>query len=145
MKVEIKLLQSIAEPYACIYTAQLTDEITSFVNALENLSHTPITAKHEDTLHILSPEDIYMVRMEDQQLMLYTQNTTHTCNKKLYELEGQLGSQFLRISKTTLVNLKQLDCVEPSFNGTMCLRLKNGCKDYISRKYLPAFKNYLGL
>ncbi|MBQ8168840.1 hypothetical protein IJZ97_05425 [bacterium] len=27
----------------------------------------------------------------------------------------------------------------------MLILLKNGNKDYISRKYLPKFKNYLGL
>ena len=31
------------------------------------------------------------------------------------------------------------------FGGIMLLVLKNGCKDYISRKYLPAFKKYLGI
>ncbi|HHT54760.1 MAG TPA: LytTR family transcriptional regulator, partial [Clostridiales bacterium] len=45
-------------------------------------------------------------------------------------------SGFIRISKSVLVNLKYLDCVEPSFGGIMLLVLKNGCKDYISRKYL---------
>ena len=28
---------------------------------------------------------------------------------------------------------------------TLLLKLKNGCKDYVSRKYLPEFKKYLGL
>lgn len=35
--------------------------------------------------------------------------------------------------------------VEASFNGTMFLRLEHGLSDYISRKYLPEFKRYLGL
>ncbi len=65
--------------------------------------------------------------------------------KRLYSYEEQLGGGFMRISKSTLVNLSFIDSVEPSFNGMMHLRLKNGCKDYISRKYLPAFKKYLGI
>ncbi|MGL4799787.1 MAG: LytTR family DNA-binding domain-containing protein [Cellulosilyticaceae bacterium] len=145
MKVEIKLSHDLPEAYAIIYTPTLTEEITSFVNSLENSSHTPITAKQEDTLHIIASEDLYMVRVENQQVILYTKNAHYTATKKLYEVESQLNSHFLRISKTTLVNLKQLDSVEPSFNGTMYLKLKNGCKDYISRKYLPDFKKYLGL
>ena len=51
----------------------------------------------------------------------------------------------MKISKTTLVNLQYIDGVEASFGGTMLLILKNGCKDYVSRKYLPSFKEYLGL
>ena len=43
------------------------------------------------------------------------------------------------------VNLSYLDSIEPGLGGTMLLKLKNGCKDYVSRKYLPDFKRYLGL
>ncbi|RKJ31015.1 LytTR family transcriptional regulator, partial [bacterium 1XD42-8] len=32
-----------------------------------------------------------------------------------------------------------------SFGGMMCLVMKNGCKDYVSRKYLPDLKRYLGI
>ena len=60
-------------------------------------------------------------------------------------MEKLLGSGFMRISKSTLINLKQINSVEPSFHGTMLVILKNGNKDYISRKYLPAFKKYLGI
>lgn len=38
-----------------------------------------------------------------------------------------------------------LDYVESTLGGLMLLVLKNGCKECISRKYLPAFKKYLGL
>jgi two-component system response regulator LytT len=30
-------------------------------------------------------------------------------------------------------------------SGMMLLKLKNGMKDYVSRKYLPSLKNYLGI
>ena len=38
-----------------------------------------------------------------------------------------------------------MDSIEGGFSGTLLLTLKNGCKDYVSRKYLPGFKKYLGL
>ena len=65
--------------------------------------------------------------------------------KRLYELSSQLGKQFMQISKTTLINLSYMDSIEPGFSGTLLLKLKNGCKDYVSRKYLPEFKKYLGI
>ena len=51
----------------------------------------------------------------------------------------------MQISKSTLVNLSYLDRIEPGFGGTVLLKLRNGSKDYVSRKYLPEFKRYLGL
>lgn len=145
MNVEIKLAKDIATPYAVIYTNELTEEINSLVKLLEQKTNLPVTAKKDDTYHVILPEEIFMVRTENQQVILYTQDSQYSTPKRLYEIEEQLGKEFLRISKTTLINLKQLASVEPSFNGTMYLKLKNGCQDYISRKYLPALKSYLGL
>jgi DNA-binding LytR/AlgR family response regulator len=51
----------------------------------------------------------------------------------------------MQISKSTLINLSCMDCIEPGFSGTLLLKLKNGSKDYVSRTYLPEFKKYLGL
>lgn len=51
----------------------------------------------------------------------------------------------IRISKTTLVNIRFIDYVELSFGGALLLKLKNKEQDYVSRKYLPAFKKAIGI
>lgn len=146
MQVEIKISTDIKEPYVVIHTPVLTPEVNSLAKKLTQPNQPlSLTIKQEDTYHILALDDLYMVRMENQQPILYTENMQYISHKKLYELEALLGDNFFRISKTTLVNLKKLDSVEPTFNTSMLLKLKNGCTDYISRKYLPEFKKYLGL
>ena len=144
MKVSVEITPGVKEPYAVIYTAQVTEEIQRTIDLL-GTGDTPVTAYHEEKLIILQPEDIFMVRVEDGDTILYGAKQTFRSRKRLYELSIQLGKQFMQISKSTLVNLSYLDSIEPGFGGTMLLKLKNGCKDYVSRKYLPAFKNYLGL
>ena len=107
---------------------------------------TPITAlQNESDLVILQPKEIYMVRVENGDTILYGEKKQYRSRKRLYELGQQLGKQFMQISKSTLINLSYMDSIEPGFGGTMLLKLKNGSKDYVSRKYLPAFKKYLGL
>ena len=86
-----------------------------------------------------------MIRVEDGDTMIYGAKQQYRSRKRLYELAEQLGKQFMQISKTTLVNLSYMDSIEPGFSGTLLLKLKNGSKDYVSRKYLPEFKKYLGL
>ena len=86
-----------------------------------------------------------MVRVEDGDTIIYGEKKKYRSRKRLYELANQLGKQFMQISKTTLINLSYMDCIEPGFSGTLLLKLKNGSKDYVSRKYLPEFKKYLGL
>ena len=78
-------------------------------------------------------------------MTIYDKNCKYRSSKRLYELEKILGNDFIRISKSTIINLKEIDSVEPCFNGIMYIKLKNGTIDYISRKYLPNLKKYLGL
>ena len=101
--------------------------------------------EQDEKFVVVRPEELYMARYEQQKVVLYAEKQQYLTTNRLYEVEEQLGNQFMRISKTTLINLRQIESVEPSFSGTMYLKLKNGCKDYISRKYLPAFKKYLGI
>lgn len=122
----------------------MTDEIQSVVSVLDS-TEVIITVTDNERIIVLQPKEIFMVRVEDEKTVIYCQNEKYLSGKRLYELEAVLGKGFMRISKTTLINLKEICSVEPSFNGMMLLIMKNGSKDYISRKYLPDFKKYLGL
>ena len=86
-----------------------------------------------------------MFRVEEKQVKVYTESSEYLIKKPLYQVEETLSSEFVRISKTTIINLKKIERVAPSLKGMMFIQLKNGLKDNISRKYLPDFKNALDL
>ena len=145
MKVSVALSTEYKEPYAIIYTDRMTDEIQHVIDGF-SLNESPVTAlQNEKDIIILLPKEIYMVRVENGDTVIYGKDQSYRSRKRLYELEQQLGKQFMQISKSTLVNLSYMDSVESGFSGTLLLKLKNGCKDYVSRRYLPQFKKYLGL
>ena len=145
MKVNIDISAEYKEPFAVIHTDKVTDEIQRVIDVL-GTSETPITAlQNEEDIVVLQPKDIFMVRVEDGDTIIYGARNKYRSRKRLYELSEQLGKQFMQISKTTLINLSYMDSIEPGFSGTLLLKLKNGNKDYVSRKYLPEFKKYLGL
>lgn len=145
MKVSVALSTEYKEPYAIIYTDRMTDEIQRVIDGF-SLNESPVTAlQNEKDIIILLPKEIYMVRVENGDTVIYGEDRSYRSRKRLYELEQQLGKQFMQISKSTLVNLSYMDSVESGFSGTLLLKLKNGCKDYVSRRYLPQFKKYLGL
>lgn len=145
MKVSVDISPEHTEPYAVIYTSQMTDEIQRLLEVFGN-SESPITALlNEEDLIILQPKDIYMVRVENGDTIIYGEQKKYRSRKRLYELGQQLGKQFMQISKSTLINLSYMDSIEPGFSGTLLLKLRNGCKDYVSRTYLPELKKYLGL
>lgn len=144
LKVELKISKEVKEPYAVIYSDSLTDEITSAVMYLENTGKI-ITGEDNGRIAVLQPSEIYMVRVENERTAIYGEDKKFLSPKRLYQLEQQLGNGFMKISKSTVINLSHIKCVEPSFKGMMSLVMKNGLKDWISRKYLPDFKKYLGI
>lgn len=144
LKVELKFSKEVKEPYAVIYSDSLTDEITSAVMYLENTGKI-ITGEDNCRIVILQSSEIYMVRVENERTVIYGKDKKFLSPKRLYQLEQQLGNGFMKISKSTVINLSHIKCVEPSFKGMMSLVMKNGLKDWISRKYLPDFKKYLGI
>ena len=145
MKVSIELSPEYSEPYAIIYADKITDSIQRTLDIFGS-NESPITAfKNENDIVILQSKEIYMVRVENKDTIIYGKDWLNRSRKRLYEMQQQLGAGFMQISKSTLVNLSYMSNVEAGFSGTLLLKLKNGCKDYVSRKYLSEFKKYLGL
>ena len=146
MKVNLFVSRDITEPHADIHTNELTGNVSKAISILESdESSDMIAVKKGSDIALLELSEIYMFRVEDKQVNVYTQNNSYVVKKALYQVEESLNGDFVRISKTTIVNLKKIKRVAPSFKGMMFIELKNGLKDNISRKYLPDFKQALDL
>ena len=146
MKVNLFVSRDSEEPYADIHTNELTDNITRAMSILESDDSSEMLAvKKGSDIALLEFSDVFMFRVEDKQVKVYTEDSEYQIKKPLYQVEENLTSDFVRISKTTIVNLKKVERVAPSLKGMMFIQLKNGLKDNISRKYLPDFKQALDL
>ena len=146
MKVNLFVSRDIEEPYADIHTNELTDNVAKAMSILESDDSSDMVAvKKGSDIALLQMDEIFMFRVEDKQVKVYSENSEYLIKKPLYQVEETLSSDFVRISKTTIVNLKRIDRVAPSLKGMMFIELKNGLKDNISRKYLPDFKQALDL
>lgn len=146
MKVNLFVSRDIEEPHADIHTNELTDNVTKAISILESEdSKEMIAVKKGSDIALLEFSEVFMLRVEDKQVKVYTEHNEYLIKKPLYQVEETLNMDFVRISKTTIVNLKKIERVAPSLKGMMFIELKNGLKDNISRKYLPDFKNALDL
>ena len=146
MKVNLFVSRDIEEPYADIHTNELTDNVAKAMSILESDDSSDMVAvKKGSDIALLQMDEIFMFRVEDKQVKVYSENSEYLIKKPLYQVEETLSSDFVRISKATIVNLKKIERVAPSLKGMMFIELKNGLKDNISRKYLPEFKQALDL
>lgn len=148
MKVECKISAEYKEPYAVLHVNKMTETIVEIISMLEKEhanSLTLIAAKDRKT-YFIKPEDISLVRTEGREIVCYDKlKNRYILDRPLYELENMLDICFVRISKSAIVNIRQINHVEASFNGTMEVVMKNGIIDYISRSFRKSFKERLGL
>lgn len=105
-----------------------------------------VTAYMEKDIVKLFPKDIYYFECVDNKVFACCEKQVFDVRLKLYEIEQTLSdSDFIRISKSVVVNLNRIMSVAPMFNGRFEARLQNGEKIIISRQYVPSLKKALGI
>ena len=145
MKVRIQVDPAISEEYAEFHVREITDEVSRFAEIIEKSNSVLTGADEFERTIIINPSDIVAVHAEKKWCRILTETAEYSCRKRLYELEQDLGPEFMRISKSILVCIRKIDSVEAVFNGMLLLHMKNGSKEYVSRTYLPNLKSYLGI
>lgn len=148
MKVECRISAEYEEPYAVLHVDKMTPAIGEAISLLERLGAGPpaLAAARAGKTYFLEPESLDLVRTEGREIVCYDrQKNRYLLGRPLYELEGILGRHFVRVSKSTIINLRRISHVKAGLNGTMELTMKNGVEDYISRNYRRSFKERLGL
>lgn len=105
-----------------------------------------IAGRKADSSYNIPLEDIFYFESVDEKTFIYLKDDIFETDMRLYELEHQLAdSRFVRISKSTLLNIEQVLSVRALLNGKYEAKLKNGEKSIISRHYVPMFKNKFDL
>jgi DNA-binding LytR/AlgR family response regulator len=148
LTVEIRPSLDVKEPYVIIHAGTLTPEIEELAKRLENEKSTAnvLAAKRENRIYILEPNEIQIVRTEGNEIVAYdTAKKRFIVDKRLYEIEALLGHQFIRISKSAIVNIHKIDHVDVRFSGMTDVVMKNGVNENISRRHMGDFKKRLGL
>ena len=90
MQVKIEVAPEHTPPRAVIYTDRLTPEIQRALDILQ-AKNSPVLAEQNGRTMLLTPQEIYMVRVEGGETRLYTRQDSFGSRKRLYELHAQLG------------------------------------------------------
>ncbi|MEG0386402.1 MAG: LytTR family DNA-binding domain-containing protein [Solibacillus sp.] len=147
MKVEVLIAPEFAEPVAEIRTNEMTSTIEKAIELLEKEDFggkLPIYQGKE--IILIEKSCIHLVRTEGGKIIVYdAKGDWYETKTTLVDFENLLGENFIRISKSTIVNLTAVQSVRASFSGTLDVLLENGQEDVISRKYKADFKKKLGV
>ena len=144
MKITIETPKPGEEDEIIIRSAALDERLLKLIQALK--TEEKLTGYAEDRIVKLVPKDIYYFEAVDNHIFAYTAKEAYEVHKKLFELEQEYEhTDFLRISKSVIVNIAKIDYVKPIFNGRFEAKLRNDEKIIVSRQYVTALKKKLGI
>ena len=93
---------------------------------------------------MLRRTEILSVASDGPKVIVLTYDGRYTMQSKLYELETDLGDvDFVRISRSELINIRKIKSLDLSLTGTIKLVLKNGYETYVSRRNVSKIKEIL--
>ena len=144
MKVEVKHVDSYENEAACISAVEISDDIKSAIDILENNCRVVPVISDSKTI-MLKTDAIYYIESVDKRTYVYTKENCYETKYRLYELEDILNFYFLRISKAMIINIRKIRSVKAELNGRMRADLLNGEQITISRAYVKELKGKLGL
>jgi DNA-binding LytR/AlgR family response regulator len=105
-----------------------------------------LTGKKDGSSYLIKLEDIFYFESTDEKTFIYCSKEVYESDLRLYELEQQLAStNFVRISKSCILNIMKLESVKALLNGKMEANLINDEKVIITRHYLQSVKEKLNL
>ncbi|MFD1550251.1 LytTR family DNA-binding domain-containing protein [Levilactobacillus fuyuanensis] len=87
--------------------------------------------------------DILFFEASDHQVAVHTATAMYTTGQRLYELAESLPPQFMRVSKSAILNRTQVFSLTRSVTGNL-VKFQNSHKQlYVSRRYYQALKRAL--
>lgn len=144
MEIEIKqhLEEEIKITISC---KKVTDHIQRLRTHIESFDDRMKGKQDNQIVYVRMSEALYFETV-DNCTFLYMENQVVEVDKRLYELEELLPTEdFIRCSKSTIVNINKIKRLKPELNRTILVTMCNGEKLHISRRYVKAFKELLGI
>lgn len=145
MKITITDRADNEEDEIIIRCRQVDEHILKMVYSIK-AGRERITATKGTDIVQVAPKEIYYFEAVDNKIFLYLEKEVYETKLKLYELEEKFqGTDFLRVSKSVILNLSKVKSLSPAFNGRFEATMRNGEKLIVSRQYVPVLKEKLGL
>ena len=124
----------------CYRISEKVREIIAFVKSRQG----QLTGTADERQYEIAVSDVFYIESVDNRNFIYTKDKVYETRHKLYELEEMLQEKrFLRVSKSTLLNLMKVSSIKPALNSRFTAVLFSGEQIVISRKYVPALKQTL--
>jgi two-component system, LytTR family, response regulator len=125
---------------------EINNRLTNIISKLE---HSPgletsatikylerMMVKTGDKMFLIKVKDIDWFEAQDYYIAIHKEKETHLIRKTMTQLEGELDpSQFIRIHRSTIVNINKVKSIATHFNNEAVVLLEDGTKLKMSHAY----------
>ncbi len=141
MKITMEIDDGIAEDEVIIRCRALNDEIVSLQRriseAVNEKMQLHVTKGEKE--YFITLEDIVFLETADQVVAVHTVDQIYATKQKLYELEELLPGSFMRVSKSTIINMSVIRSIHKNITGASEVEFQGTMKKaYVSRMYIKA-------
>ncbi len=128
-------------------SAELSRQVSQFLADLRPgpKQQNRLAIKSGGKVLFLKLDDIDWVGAADNYVNLHVGNESHLHRETMAALEARLpADKFMRISRSTMVNIEQVKELQPMFHGEYTVILRNGTRLTLSRGYREKLNQLLG-
>lgn len=144
MRIVIEEPQDGEEEQIIVKCNQMTPELLRVLALLK--AQDALVAYDGNEICRIRSTSVYYIESVDNKTFLYCSDKVYESKQKLYELEETFSnSDFLRVSKSAILNLSKIKSLSPALSGRFESSLDNGEKIIISRQYVGELKKRLGI
>lgn len=145
MQINIEIQEDTADTVVTIKCRERDAFVERLIAALQIIDR-QIRVLYEGNITTLNLEEILYIEAVDRKCFIYTAEKVYESLNKLYELEQQLTEYlFVRINKSCIVNLKNIDSIKTHIDRRLLITLSNGEQLIVSRQYAAGIKTLLGV
>lgn len=138
MKVRIEIEEELQEDEVIIRCSKMDEGIMRIQAAVMERAggKQQISLKSGDTEYYLPLAEILFFETENKTVFAHTKDRMLEAEYKLYELEELLPGSFMRISKSTIVNLEHIYSITRNLTASSVVEFTHSHKQiYVSRNY----------
>ena len=139
------IIDKACEEKVLIYAKHRTKQIEDIESYISNIGTELLGYDENRDAVKLSPTEIYCFIVEENKIYALTDSGKFRINQRLYEIEELVSADFVKINQSCLCNIRKISKFGASLGGSLTVILKNGYKDYVSRRQIKAVKERFGL
>lgn len=146
MKVHIEQIDGLNEDEVIIRCGRVDNRISSIQRFILNrtVKGQQLTFYKDNTEFYFPVEQVLFFETDSERVFAHTAKDDYLVKQRLYELDDHLPTDFVRVSKSAIVNVRHVYAITRNLTASSLIQFTNSHKHvYVSRHYYSVLKERL--